>query len=94
MGKGKIYKVFKVVRVSENTNSFGLFKQFMMAKDGSTFTGCFNSKNIKGVGEEVVAEITLNDDGVITDTYFKGGELIERLMTAPEIVVKEVWKDS
>ena len=73
-------KNYKVFRVSENSNSFGLKQFYAMAKDGVTFRACANSLNLPKIGS------------IITGTR-SGFELIEFLDSAPSDVVKEVYNN-
>ena len=82
---------FKVVAVSENTNSFGLKQMVMVGRKGEAFKACFNSLNVKKQGDIIHGIVTLNDDAKIKRAEFTGGELVERVEDAPEDVIKEVW---
>lgn len=84
-------KDFKVVAVSQNTNSFGLKQMIMVAKDGTAFRGCFNSLNIKNEGELITGVVTLNDMGMELNTSFTGGELVEKLLSPPLETINEIW---
>ena len=84
---------FKVVAVSENTNSFGLRQMYMIGRQGEAYKGCFNYLNVKKEGEVINAIVRLDmETGEIKEAEFVGGELVERLPDAPEMVVKEAWK--
>ena len=84
---------FKVVAVSENTNSFGLRQMYMIGRKGEAYKGCFNYLNVKKEGEVINAIVRLDmETGEIKEAEFVGGELVERLPDAPEMVVKEAWK--
>lgn len=83
---------FKVIAVSQNTNSFGLKQMFMVGRQGETYKGCFNYLNVKEEGQIMKGITTLNEDtGEIKRVEFTGGELVERLPDAPEMVIKEAW---
>ena len=83
---------FKVVAVSENTNSFGLKQMVMVGRKGEAYKGCFNYLNVKKQGEIIRGIVTLdNDTAEIKHCEFTGGELVERIENAPEDVVKEIW---
>ena len=84
-------KVFKVVAVSENTNSFGLQEMVMVAKDGTAFKGCFNSLNVRKQGETITGTVTINESGKEVRTEFVGGELVEKLLSPTLETVNEVW---
>ena len=89
--EGIVIKEFKVIAVSENTNSFGLKQMVMVAKDGTTFKGCFNSLNVKDELDIIEATIVLNAAGEATSTSFKGGELVEKMIDAPQMVIDDIW---
>ena len=88
----QVRKEFKVVAVSENTNSFGLRQMVMVAKDGSAFRGCFNSLNEKKKDEVIVGNVTVRDNGEGVRTEFTGGELVEKLLSPPLDTIREIWK--
>jgi hypothetical protein len=85
-------KKFKVVAVSENTNSFGLKQMVMVAKDGSSFRGCFNSLNVRNKDELISGVVTVEDNGKELRTEFTGGELVEKLLAPPLETVNAIWK--
>lgn len=87
----KTGKEFKVVAVSENTNSFGLKQMVMVAKDGSSFRGCFNSLNVKNQGETITGTVTVEDNGKELHTEFIGGELVEKLLAPPLTTINAIW---
>ena len=87
----KTGKDFKVVAVSENTNSFGLKQMVMVARDGSAFRGCFNSLNVKQKDETITGVVTVNESGKEVRTEFTGGELVEKLLAPPLETVREIW---
>lgn len=69
--------MYKVFRVSENTNSFGLKQFYAMNKDGIVFRACKYSEFAPKVGQLV---------------DFNGSyELKEVIGEAPSEVQKEVW---
>jgi hypothetical protein len=83
---------FKVISVSENTNSFGLKQMVMVGRKGEAYKGCFNYLNVKKRGEIIHGIVTLNDDAEIKCVEFTGVELVQRIEDAPEDVLKEIWK--
>lgn len=89
-----VKKEFIVFRKSTNTNSFGLFQVYLMAKDGECYKSCASGFNVKQVGEIIVGEHNVNEiTGECNNYRFIGHELTERLNEdAPSEVVKEVWK--
>lgn len=92
--KKKFSKEFIVFRKSENTNSFGLFQMYLMAKDGEAYKSCASMYNVKQVGETVIGTHVVDMvTGDCTDYRFNGHELTERLSEdAPKDVIEEVWK--
>jgi len=89
----KTSKEFLVFRKSENTNSFGLFQMYLMAKDGEAYTSCANSLNVKEVGDTVTQTIHIDDNtGKVNGKHFPGHELTEELGKAPKDVIEEVYK--
>ena len=89
--QNKTFTIFKVAAVSTNTNSFGLYQMVMVSFNGTAFKGCFNSLNVKKEGEQVIGHVTLNDNGEAIRTEFTGGELVEQVKDAPELLVKELF---
>lgn len=88
-------KSFLVWRKSENTNSFGLYKMYLMAKDGESYTSCASMYNVKEVGSVINGKIILDKTtGTrVGQAQFIGHELTERLSSdAPQDVINEVWK--
>jgi len=84
-------KQFKVVAVSENTNSFGLKQMVMVAKDGSAFRACFSYLNVKAKDELINGTVTVNENGKEVRTEFVGGELCEKLLSPPLETVRAIW---
>jgi hypothetical protein len=85
-----VSKEFAVAAVSENTNSFGLKQMVLIARDGSAFTGCFNSINVRQQGESIVGEV-YSLGGNIINTTFRGGELIHEIEDAPKELIKKLF---
>lgn len=71
--------MYKVFRISENSNSFGLKQFYAMNDKGEMMRACANYLNIPKMGQSV-------------DPNRGGFELIEKLGEAPSEVVKEVGK--
>lgn len=69
--------MYKVFRVSENTNSFGLKQFYAMNKDGKTFKACKSSQFAPKIGDMV--------------DYNGSFELKELVGIAPAEVIKEVF---
>ena len=85
---------FKVVAVSSNTNSFGLFQCVMIAKDGLAYKACANSLNIPKQGDIVSIKFIKKIDGTFSNKLDFAGrfEIPERIEDAPKEVRDEVWK--
>lgn len=91
----RINKEFLVFRKSKNTNSFGLFQVYLMAKDGETYISCASQYNVKPVGTIINGKYFFNEQTLkrVGNCSFIGHELIERLsLYAPNDVIEEVWK--
>ena len=83
----KVYKYFKVVAVSENTNSFGLYGVVLLAKDGVAYQAGHSGFLVPSQGSDVAIEIIksgLNWGGA-------GFEIPEKKPSAPPEVVEQVW---
>lgn len=91
----KLSKDFLVFRKSTNTNAFGLYQVFLMAKDGETYNSCASKYNVKPVGVIIPGVFIIDDDTGLrkSDCQFTGHELTVRLNpNAPDDVIKDVWK--
>jgi len=87
----RIAQNFKVVAVSQNTNSFGLRQMVMVSRDGTTCTGCFNSLNVKQKGESISGQVNILHDKIIS-VSFPGGELVKLGdEKAPKAVLKQIF---
>jgi hypothetical protein len=84
-------KEFKVVAVSDNTNSFGLRQMVVIAKDGTAYKTCASYLNVKKKGEILVQTYNLTVTGNPTNQHFSGCELTERIEDAPDEVIQEIW---
>jgi len=88
---------FKVVAVSENTNSFGLQGMILMQKNGVAYQVGVNSLNVKKEGDIITVPCDWNEvdvEGcqmVNYHFYSHGFEIPNRLPDAPDVVIKEVW---
>lgn len=80
-------KGWRVLGVSGNTNSFGLYEMFLVAKDGEVWRVLSNALNLKMKGETITADAA---DGMGWATL--GYECPERRTDCPPEIVKEVWK--
>ena len=82
---------FRVVAVSTNANSFGLRQMIMVSRDGHTYTGCFNSLNVKAKGDSIKGRVYYGNNGEPGTVLFPGGELVEKQEKAPREVIKSVF---
>jgi hypothetical protein len=85
----KIATQFKVVSVSSNTNSFGLYGVIMVAKDGTAYEVGINYLGKPNKGQVLNAAVSENGNLVSLEV---GYEIPRKLPTAPQKVVKEIWK--
>jgi len=72
---------FKVVMVSDNTNSFGLRQMVLVAKDGEVYKTCASMYNVKEIGDTITMK----------DGMFTGCELTEKAGLVSKKVAKETW---
>lgn len=84
-------RAFKVVAVSTNTNSFGLYQMLVIAKDGTSYKTHASYLNVKKQGEILTQHYNLNEKGVETNHRFLGCELTELIEPAPEDVIAAIW---
>lgn len=83
-------KEFKIIAISENSNSFGL-KQFLaVARDGSAFKACANYLNLPTKGSIISMPMTI--DGVLLPSKMSY-ELCELVEPAPYKVVTELFPE-
>lgn len=85
---------FKVVAVSSNTNSFGLFQCVLIAKNGLAYKACANSLNIPKEGDTVNIPYKAGGNGISNATLNFAGrfEIPERIEDAPQEIIDEVWQ--
>lgn len=85
---------FKVVAVSSNTNSFGLFQCVLLAKNGLAYKACANSLNIPKQGDTVSIPYKAGPMGIEDARLNFAGkfEIPERMDDAPQEIVDEVWQ--
>lgn len=82
---------FRVVSVSENTNSFGLRQMILMSRSGVAYKVCSNHLNVKRMGQ--VIDVSVNRFGSY-DWASLGFELPEKAVRQPPPeVLKEVWEN-
>jgi hypothetical protein len=85
---------FKVVAVSENTNSFGLSQCVLVANNGLAYKVCANSINIPKEGDIVKIPYKAGANGISDATLnfaSRGFEIPERIEDAPREIIDEVW---
>jgi hypothetical protein len=85
-------KLFKVVTISKNTNSFGLYGVIIMAKDGQAYQIAVSHLYKPEKGDVLSAYVSENT-GKLLRIISINHELQEELPTAPMDVVKEVWSE-
>lgn len=84
---------FRVIAVSDNTNSFGLRQVIMIARSGAAYKACKTDRFCPKKGDEV--NIPVNVLGLHKSYNFAaaGYELPEPLPNAPKDLVNEIFKD-
>lgn len=82
-------KEFKVVTVSQNTNSFGLYGTILIARDGSAFEIAVSSLEKQPKGKVLNCDII---NGALRNIAGVSYEIPRKLPTAPLEVVTEIWK--
>lgn len=88
----KFWTPFKVVSVSSNTNSFGLYGMILMDRNGITYEVAANSLRVKKRGD--VLEVPGITTGSAVSFHFSemGFEIPTFKGKAPKAVIAEVWK--
>lgn len=81
-------KEFKVVTVSKNTNSFGLYGVIVMARDGEAWELGKSYFNLPKKSATVL--VPVQPFGL--DWNVLGFEIPRKLMRAPKRVAKQVWE--
>ena len=76
-------KDFKVMLVSDNTNSFGLYQMVVVAKDGEVYKTCASMHNVKEIGDTITMK----------DGMFTGCELTEEAGLVSERIAKIMWNE-
>lgn len=80
---------FKVVMVSKNTNSFGLYGVVLLAKSGTAFEVGMNSLSVPKRDEILTCD--LSDNNKLTGIRGRSYEIPQKLPSAPPHAIKEVW---
>lgn len=75
-------KQFKVIAVSENTNSFGLHQMILVAQDGETWKVASNAIRVKEKGDVIILDKSWSHLGF---------EIPEQIDDAPNQIIKSVW---
>lgn len=82
----------KVVAVSSNTNSFGLYNQIFFTSDGKAYQASANEINV--LKRHDVLTVPDNTENAILNFFVtRGFELGEQLSTPPLAAIKEVFPD-
>lgn len=90
----KITKGFKVVTVSQNTNSFGLRGFIAVARDGQAFEAAANYLNVPKKGDLLFLPARIKDDGSIKVDFASGRwEIPQERKPAPQEVADQIWRD-
>ena len=89
-------KEFKVVSISSNTNSFGLYGVILMGKDGESYQVGSNYFHLPKKGDVLKNNVHYNAETQerllkTLSWSLSGFEIPERLPDAPFKVVQEVW---
>jgi hypothetical protein len=85
---------FKVVAISNNTNSFGLKQMVLVAKSGTAYKACASYFNLPE--KDSFVEVPINvKDGVITGYNFTllGYEIPEKMEDCPREVLVEIFPE-
>ena len=90
-GMTRYSKVFKVIGVSRNTNSFGLYGHMLMAKDGEAWSAGASIHNKKKTGDLVHLFYT-KPDGNEFD-WAGQFEIPERLPDCPKDLINSFWDE-
>lgn len=83
------FETFKIVTVSSNTNSFGLYGVVILSKTGKAFEIGMGSINEPAKGQALIGELTLSGDLVAIKG--KSYEIPRKLSPPPAEVILEVW---
>lgn len=73
---------FKVVAVSDNSNSFGLKQMILVNSEGVVYTACANYLNVKEVNSDIMPHPKWG---------FRGLELVERKADAPQEILQDLF---
>jgi hypothetical protein len=91
--KTQTIEQFKVVAVSDNTNSFGLRQVVLVAKSGVVYKACKTDQFCPK--KDDVVSIPVEQHGHYTSHNFTaaGYELPERMKDAPKEILDEIFKE-
>ena len=88
----EVLKEFKVVAVSTNTNSFGLYQMIVMARDGQTYKTCANQYNVSKQGDIIRMKKHIHPaSGRLISESFDNHELTEQVSPADDEIINDVW---
>ena len=79
---------FKVVAVSSNTNSFGLYQLILLSRSGEAFSACKSDPPPQGT----TVSIPVGADGMISSSTAFHFEIPHKLGDAEQHVVDKLWK--
>ena len=87
---------FRVIAVSENTNSFGLHQFIAVAKSGEAYKLHTGTIYKPKKGQDITIRQTILDDGKITfnEVIGMGIEMPEALPNAPKEVLEEIFAEA
>jgi hypothetical protein len=91
------YHKFKVVSISTNTNSFGLFGVIIMNQQGHAYELGVSSFNLADTRRSDIVHVKLRNEGqqneMVEQVYEFNFEIPRRLTPdAPPDVIEHVWK--
>lgn len=82
---------FRVVAVSDNTNSFGLKQVVLVAKSGTAFKACKYGPDCPKKGEDVVIPVTVHAFYESHNFAAAGYEIPEQLTDVSKELVNEIY---
>ena len=86
-------KEFKVLAVSSNTNSFGLYQMILASKDGEAYKTHASMYNVKKEGEFMSQTIRYKEeDNKVLSSTFNGCEMTTKLPQVPKDVLNEMFQ--
>lgn len=84
---------FKVVAVSENTNSFGLYQMILVSKCGKAFKSHASMYNVKPQNSIISGDVVLNwqTEKIISCT-FRGHEMTTQIEAPDQETINKIWQ--